>query len=176
MGKQALLVIDVQNAIVFDKPYDIEEVIGNIKKLIEASRENNVEVIYIQHTEEEGEFAANSDGWKIYSEVAPAIGEKVIRKNYNSAFRKTSLKEYLDSKEIEELIMVGLQTEYCFDTSVKVAFEFGYKLIIPEKTNSTFDNGNISAKDLYEYYNYRIFNNRFGTVEGVDRTLERIVR
>ena len=176
MGKQAVLVIDVQNAIVLDKPYDIEEVIGNIKKLIEASRENNVEVIYIQHTEEEGEFAANAEGWMIYSDIVPALDEKVIRKNYNSAFRGTSLKEYLDSKEIEELIMVGLQTEYCFDTSVKVAFELGYKLIIPEKTNSTFDNGNISAKDLYEYYNYRIFNNRFGTVESIDKTLERIVR
>ncbi len=40
---------------------------------------------------------------------------------------------------------------YFIDTSIKVDFEFGYKLIIPEKTNTTFDNNDLSAKVLYEH-------------------------
>jgi len=176
MGKIALLIIDFQNALVLAKPFAVGEVISNIKKLIQTSREADVEVIYIQHNDEVGsELEPNSEGWKIYGEISPNLDEKVITKNYNSAFKETNLKKYLDDKGINQLIITGMQTEYCFDTTCKVAFEYGFKVIIPEKTNTTFDNGNMLAKDLYEHYNYNIFNGRFGIVESMESTMERIV-
>ena len=176
MGKIALLVIDVQNALVLAKPFEVEEVISNIKKLIKTCRETNVEVIYIQHNDKVGdELEPNSEGWKIYGEISPNINEKVINKNYNSAFKETNLKNHLANKGIDQLIITGMQTEYCLDTTCKVAFEYGFKVIIPEKTNTTFDNGNILAKDLYEHYNYKIFNGRFGIVESMENTMERLI-
>lgn len=176
MEQIALLVVDVQNALVSAKPYAKEEIIGNIKKLITNCRENNVEVIYIQHTELSGEeLAAGSEGWKIYGEISPNPNETVITKNYNSAFKETSLKAYLDNKGIKRLIITGMQTEYCIDTTCKVAFEYGFELVIPEKTNTTFDNGKIPAKDLYEFYNYNIFKDRFGIVESVDNVIEKLI-
>lgn len=175
MENIALLVVDVQNALVLSKPLAVEEVINNIKRLIKVCRENNVEVIYIQHNDKiGGELEPNSDLWRIYGEISPNINEEVISKNYNSAFKETSLKKYLDTKGIKKLIITGMQTEYCIDTTCKVAFEYGFKLIIPEKTNTTFNNGNILAKDLYEYYNFNIFNGRFGIVEDIETTIERI--
>jgi len=177
MEKMALLVIDFQNALVLAKPFAVEEVINNIKKLIKTCRETSVEVIYIQHNGKAcDELEPNSEGWKIYGEISPNINEEVINKNYNSAFRETNLKKYLDNKEINQLIVTGMQTEYCFDTTCKVAFEYGFKVIIPEKTNTTFDNGNILAKDLYEHYNYNIFNGRFGIVESMENTMERLAK
>jgi len=177
MEKIALLVIDVQNALVLAKPFAVDEVISNIKRLIKTCRDTNIEVIYIQHSDKIGdELEPNSEGWKIYGEISPNINEEVINKNYNSAFKETNLKKYLDNKEINQLIITGMQTEYCFDTTCKVAFEYGFKLIIPEKTNTTFDNGNILAKDLYEHYNYNIFNGRFGIVENIEMTIERLIK
>lgn len=171
----ALLVVDVQNALVLGKPFAIEEVISNIKRLIKTCRENSVEVIYIQHSDKAGgELEPNSDGWKIYEDISPNTNETVINKNYNSAFKETNLKEYLDSKGISQLIITGMQTEYCIDTTCKVAFEYGFNLIIPEKTNTTFNNGTMLAEDLYKYYNFNIFNNRFGIVEDIENTIERI--
>lgn len=176
MKSTALLVVDVQNALVLAEPFEIKEVISNIKRLIKTCRENNVEVIYIQHNGKAGgELEPNSDGWKIYGEIGPNTNEKVICKNYNSAFKETILKEYLNSKGLNQLIITGMQTDYCIDTTCKVAFEYGFKLIIPEKTNTTFDNGNISAKDLYEHYNFNIFNDRFGIVENIDNTIKKII-
>ncbi|SDP30009.1 cysteine hydrolase family protein [Clostridium gasigenes] len=176
MENIVLLVVDVQNALVLGEPYNREEVISNIKKLVQISRENEVEVIYIQHSDEiGGELEPNCAGWQIYKEVAPINGEKVINKNYNSAFRNTILKEYLDSRGINKLIITGMQTEYCIDTTVKVAFEYGFKLIIPENTNTTFNNGNMLAKDLYEYYNFNIFKDRFAIIESVDNTIETLI-
>ncbi|MFL0248185.1 cysteine hydrolase family protein [Candidatus Clostridium stratigraminis] len=176
MGKIALLVVDFQNALVLSKPFSAEEIINNIKKLIETCRENKVEVIYVQHYDKEGgELEPNTEGWKIYKEISPNAEEKIISKQYNSAFKETGLKEYLDNKGIDQLIITGMQTEYCIDTTCKVAFEYGYKLIIPEKTNTTFNNGNMSAKDLFEFYNYNIFKNRFGIVESVENTIKRLI-
>ena len=176
MTNIALLVVDVQNALVLAEPFAVKEIISNIKSLIKACRENNVDVIYIQHNDEiGGKFEPNLDEWKIYEEVSPSINEKVISKNYNSAFKETGLKEYLDNKGISQLIITGMQTEYCIDTTCKVAFEYGFKLIIPEKTNTTFNNGNILAKDLYEHYNFNIFNGRFGIVESIESTILRLI-
>ncbi len=175
MKNTALLIVDMQNDLVKAQPYDIDKVIGNIKILVSTCRENNIKVIYIQHNGETGDdLHPNTDGWNIYNEIGPNVDEKVITKNYNSAFKDTGLKEYLTSKQINQLIITGMQTDYCFDTTCKIAFEYGYKVIIPEKTNTTFDNGNLSAKELYEHYNYNIFDDRFGTVESMEKTIERI--
>jgi len=176
MENIALLVVDFQNALVLAKPFAVEEVINNIKRLIKTCRETNVEVIYIQHNDKIGsELEPGSEGWKIYGEISPNTNEEIINKNYNSAFKETDLKKYLESKDINQLIITGMQTEYCFDTTCKVAFEYGFKVIIPEKTNTTFNNGKILAKDLYEHYNFNIFNGRFGIVESIENTLERLI-
>ena len=177
MKNTALLVIDFQNALVLAKPFAIQEVISNIKRLIKTCRENDVEIIYIQHNDEIGsELEPNSEGWKIYEEISPIKNEQVISKNYNSAFKETTLKKYLQSKGINQLIISGMQTDFCIDTTIKVAFEYGFKMIIPEKTNTTFDSGNISGKDLYEHYNFNIFKGRFGIVENIEKTIERLIR
>ncbi|MBP2633883.1 MAG: amidase [Firmicutes bacterium] len=176
MTNVALLVVDVQNALVLAKPFAVEEVISNIKRLIKTCRENNIEVIYIQHNGKiKGELEPNSDGWKIFGEVSPSTNEKIINKTYNSAFKETILKKYLDDKGIKQLVITGMQTEYCIDTTCKVAYEYGFKIIIPEKTNTTFNNGNLLAKDLYEHYNLNIFNDRFGIVESIENTIERLI-
>ncbi|MDV3427252.1 MAG: cysteine hydrolase [Bacillota bacterium] len=177
MKNTALLVVDVQNALVSEKPFDVEEVISSIKKLIAACRENNVEVIYIQHNDEiGGELEPQSTGWKLYKEISPDKNEKVISKNYNSAFKGTNLKEYLESKGINTLIITGMQTEYCIDTTIKAAFEYGFNLIIPEKANTTFDNGSIPQEELYKFYNYRVWDGRFGKVVSVQDIIAELKR
>ena len=91
-------------------------------------------------------------------------GKKIIEKQYNSAFKNTELKEYLNEKNINTIILAGIQTEYCIDTMCKVAFEYGFKLIIPEETNTKFVNDYMTGKDIYEYYNFKIWKNRFATL------------
>ena len=81
MKKTALLVIDVQNILVSEKPFAVNEIIQNIKTLITASRENNIEVIYVQHCGKEGSgIEQNSIGWQIYDEIKPNPDEKIILK------------------------------------------------------------------------------------------------
>ena len=154
----ALLVIDVQNALIEEGPFACKEVVSNIKLLIDKGRVCGLEVMYVQHIGQDGSaLEEGSDGWKIYDKIAPETSEVVISKSYNSSFRKTELKKYLDDKGIDRLIITGMQKEYCIDTTSKVAFGYGYNLIIPEMTNTTYDNSLFVAEDIYNHYNYKIF-------------------
>ena len=50
-------------------------------------------------------------------------------------------------------MIIGLQTNYCIDATVKSAFERGFEVIIPDGTNSTFDNDYMTGETTYRYYN-----------------------
>ena len=166
MKNIVLLVVDMQEALVNGDPFNKENTINNIELLIKECRANNVEVIYVRHDGGTGdELEQGSKGWQIYNQIAPIDGEKIIEKRHCSSFRNTELQSYLNEKNIETIILVGMQTEYCIDTTCKVAFEHGFNVIIPEESNTTLDNESMSGKDIYEYYNFKIWNNRFATVK-----------
>jgi len=173
MSNIVLLVVDVQNALIKAHPHNEQRVIENIKKLILTARDNKKEVLYVRHDDGKGtELEQGTDGWQIYDDIAPNESELIFEKQYNSAFHKTALREYLESKEIDTIILVGLQTEYCIDATCKSAFDCGYKIIIPEETNTTFDNEYLPGEKLYEFYNYKIWNKRFATVFSMDDVIK----
>ena len=164
----ALLVVDVQEGAVARGPYRGPEVVAHISALAEACRRAGVEVIYVQHDGGPGEDEEpGSPGWPIHGAVAPHTGERVIRKRHNSAFRGTPLEDVLDQAGIRTLLLVGIQTEYCVDTTCRVAFELGFEVVVPREANTTFDNGELSAEQVHRLYNDRIWDGRFATVRSV---------
>ncbi len=171
MKKMALLVVDVQNLLVDEKPYHFEIFIEKVQALIQSARENEVEVIYVRHDDGEGELVQGAPAWEIYEKVAPNPEERIIDKQYNSAFHKTPLEAYLKSKQIEMLILTGMQTEYCIDATLKSAFDLGYDMIVPLGANTTFDNSFLEAKVIFEFYNHGIWENRFAKLISVEEVI-----
>lgn len=94
-------------------------------------------------------------------EFAPVKDERIFDKRANSAFKDTGLSEYLREKGETEIMVVGLQTDYCIDATVKCGFEHGFKIIVPEYANSTFDNEFMTAEKAYRYYNDFMWNGRY---------------
>ncbi|WP_449187512.1 cysteine hydrolase family protein [Veillonella sp.] len=158
---QALIVIDIQEGLINENPYDAKNFIVNTKAIIRYFRDQNIEVIFVRHSEDEGLLATGSDNWQVYHELKPQENEKIFNKYYNSIFKNSELKEYLDSKSITDLTFVGMQVEFCIDTSVKVGFEYGYKITIVEDAISTFDNIHLSANQILSFYKEKIWRNRF---------------
>ena len=158
---QALIVIDIQEGLINENPYDAKNFIANTKAIIQHFRDQNIEVIFIRHSEDEGLLAMGSDNWQVYHELKPQKNEKIFNKYYNSIFKDTELKEYLYRKNITDLTFVGMQVEFCIDTSVKVGFEYGYKITIVEDAISTFDNIHLSADQILSFYKEKIWRNRF---------------
>ena len=165
MQNTVLLVVDIQNGLVRENPYNRKPFLENVGRLISQCRRKGIEVIYVRHDDGPGsELERGTEGWEICGEVAPLAGEKIFEKQYNSAFLKTGLKEYLDGKNVKTIILVGMQTEYCIDATCKSAFEQGFQVITPEGTNTTFDNEFLSGKKSYEFYMEKIWNGRFARV------------
>ena len=72
-------------------------------------------------------------------------------------------------------ILIGLQTNYCIDATVKSAFERGYTVIIPEGTNTTFDNDYMTGETTVRYYNEDIWEELVESVS-LEEALEMLER
>ncbi|WP_167957056.1 cysteine hydrolase family protein [Anaerosporobacter faecicola] len=168
--KYAMMVVDVQQALVGDDLEQKDTFIANIKELLAFGREQNVEILYVRHDDgPKEELTKGKAGYEIYEEITPEDGEKVFDKCYNSAFYKTGLKEYLKEKHITNLIIMGLQTEYCVDATIKSGFEQGYRMIVPEGTITTKNNGEFTGKQLNDFYHYTIWEGRFAKVLPIEK-------
>lgn len=103
--------------------------------------------------------------------MAPIAGEKIFVKKINSFFGNKELAEYLEKEDDKDVMIVGLQTNFCIDASVKSAFERGFRVIIPEGTNSTFDNGYMDAETTYRYYNEMMWPKRFAECVSLEEAI-----
>ena len=149
-----LLVVDTQKLITNQELYNFNVFENAVKTLIASARENGVEVIYVRHDDGAGEeLTKGTSGFEIYEGFSPQPGEKIFDKTVNSSFKGTGLLEYLTEKNIQAIVVVGLQTDYCIDATIKCGFEHGFKMIVPENANSTFDNAFMTGEQSYKYYN-----------------------
>ena len=170
-----LIVIDVQKGITDERLYDFDGFIRNVTNIIDAARKNNVEVIYVQHDDGPGTgFSFGDKDFEIADQVAPKENEKIFIKTINSCFGNNDLANYLRESREKDLMIVGLQTNFCVDASVKSAFERGYKVIVPKGTNSTFDNDYMDRETTYKYYNDMMWPERFASCIAVDDAIKMI--
>ena len=169
-----LLVVDMQKALTEDEElYDAEAFMDRNIRLIDAARKNHVEVIYVQHDAGEGTgLSVGDEAFEIDDDVAPEKGEKVFVKTINSCFGNREFREYMEQQEDKRLMIIGLLTDWCIDATVKSGFERGYDVIIPEGTNSTFDNDYMNGETTWRYYNEEIWPDRFADCVSFEEALD----
>ena len=149
-----LLVIDMQKGLVDEDLYAFDTFLDRTVRLVDAARKNNAEVIFVQHDAGPGSgMSVGDEDYEIIDQIAPKDGEKVFAKTINSCFGNKEFKEYMEHQDDKRLMIIGLQTNYCIDCTVKSAFEKGFQVIIPEGTNSTFDNDYMTGETTVHYYN-----------------------
>jgi nicotinamidase-related amidase len=154
-----LLVIDVQVGLFQGNLlFEPQRLLDNINILLNKARSKGVPVVYIQHTSEneKSPFAAGNPMREIHPDIQPHPGDAVVSKSHPDSFQDTVLKEKLDALGIKKLVICGLQTEYCVDTTVRRAFSLGYEDIFVSDAHSTFDNGVITAPQIIAHHNTTI--------------------
>lgn len=171
-----LLVVDTQKGITDNRLYAFEKVKENIKMLLVEARKNHVEVVYVRHDDGPGTgFSVGDDEFAIFEEFAPREGERVFDKTVNSAFHEsTGLVSYISKMNDKKIMIVGLQTDFCIDATIKSGFEHGYEMIVPEYTNSTFDNAYMKKEDSYQYYNMFIWPQRYAECISMTAAIDRL--
>ena len=167
-----LIVIDMQKALMDDELYHRDSLLQNVAALIDAARANGVEVIYVQHDAGPGTgFSVGDEAFEIADEVAPREGENIFVKKINSAFGNKDFTAYLEAAKDETLMIVGLQTNFCIDATVKSAFERGYDVIVPEGAHSTFDNPYMTGETTCAYYFNEVWPGLFADCVSLDEAL-----
>jgi len=151
MPETALLIIDVQNAVVAGA-YRQAEVLAAIAGLAERARAAGTPVIYRQHEEPGSPMARGAPGWEIHPAVAPAPGEAVIGKRASDGFYRTTLAAELARLGVSRLVVCGAQTEFCVDATTRAALSAGFDVILATDAHTTGD-GVIPAAKAIEHHN-----------------------
>ena len=145
MSKRAVVVVDLQ------KDYwpagkfplvGIDEAAANAAKVIEKAREDGDTVIHVRHEFPSADapfFAPGTEGSEISDVVRPNDGETVVLKNHPNAFRDTELKQVLDDKGIDEVVVVGAMSHMCIAATGRAATDFGYNTVVVHDACATRD-------------------------------------
>src|SRR2546429_4346126 len=157
MLRTALLVIDVQSALIASA-HRGADVLTVVRSLVEQARNANTPVIFLQHCHANyPPMKKGAPGWHIHADVAPKPDELVIEKTASDGFYQTTLQAELDRLSIERLIICGLQTEFCVDTTCRSAFSRGFEIILASDAHSTTD-GVAPASVVVQHHNYALAN------------------
>ena len=148
MSDIALLIIDMQvgNFSEANPVYKGNELLTKIKRLVTKGRSSQIPIIFVQNNGGSGDpDEYGTSGWEIHPSIAPVEGEVVVQKTTPDSFHKTNLHQELESRGIKKLIIAGLQTEYCVDTTCRRAFTLDYEVILVSDAHSTWDSPLLSA-------------------------------
>lgn len=148
----ALLVIDMQND--FLNPRSVaytanaKEIIPNLQKLIINARKCKIPVIFTVHCHQDPQIdggmtakwwpeirdkrtlVAGSKGSELIEELTPSPNEKIIYKHRYSAFYNTDLEIYLRGLKVSDLIISGIMTGICVESTVRDAFFRDYRVFV----------------------------------------------
>lgn len=141
----ALILVDIQKGFE-DENYwggnrnnkDAEVICGRI---LRKWRELNLPIFHIRHssTNPNSKLHKQNAGFDFNENVLPQENEPIITKSVNSAFIGTNLKEQLDGLGITTLVIVGLTSNHCVSTTVRMSGNFGYETYLISDATATFD-------------------------------------
>lgn len=142
--KEALLIIDVQNDYFpggsneLFHPLEAEK---RIQELIAESRACGRPVVYIQHFNPPNDtfFLEGTFGAEISERIRPQPEDKIIIKRYPNSSLETELDAYLKSLQVDTLIICGMMTHMCVDTTVRAAMDYGYQVKLVADACATMD-------------------------------------
>ena len=138
-----LLVVDVQQG--FHDPSwgarNNPDAEANIARLIAAWRRDGRPIRHVHHASRfpEGSFRKGTPGHEPKPEAVPAPGEPVHVKEVNSSFIGTTLEHDLRAGDVDTLVVVGLTTNHCVSTSVRMAGNLGFIAYVVEDATAAFD-------------------------------------
>ena len=140
----------------------IEQTVANTRRLLQTFRSAQREIVYTRHgallsdgrdmilrrqrrdqeaidqTERPALWAKGDDEHNIVEPLAPRPNELVIDKNASSAFNGTGIDQLLRNLNLQTLIITGMATDMCVETTARDAADRGYNVIVVEDATATF--------------------------------------
>jgi nicotinamidase-related amidase len=153
----ALLLIDLQLGNFADEEPRIhagQQLIDYSARLLAWARAEVMPVIFVLNEGESGDVdEPGTPGYEVHPALEPLAGEVLISKETPDSFLETGLTRTLEEMHVTSLIVAGLQTEYCIDTSCRSAWRLGYDVTLVSDAHSTWDGEVLSAEKIIAHHN-----------------------
>ncbi|MFH8136151.1 isochorismatase family protein [Pantoea osteomyelitidis] len=177
MSKSALLVIDVQQSF-FHRDYWQEEDYPQFKQklsqLIAGCQQQGVPVVDVFHVEPDGPFSLAS-GLVARMPFLNHQATHSVHKHVHNALTESGLLAWLQDQQINHLIISGIRTEQCCETTARVASDLGFNVTFVSEATMTFPMSwkgiTLSSADLHHRTEI-VLANRFATIKSVDACLQ----
>ncbi len=148
----ALIIIDVQKAFQLPDWGERNNIFAeeNMRILLEEWRKRERSVFHIQHVNKENAqsmFYERAETVNFKEEVQPLLGEVVIQKFVNSAFIGTNLEEQLRKNKCNAVVVVGLTTNHCVETTTRMAGNLGFTTYLVSDATATFNRKGLDGKE-----------------------------
>lgn len=155
--QSALLVIDVQaGSFHKDKAiYNQDALLENIRSLISKARAVEVPIFFTKHNGPSGTILQpETPGRGLHPAILTLEQDIILDKNHPDAFQQTGFQQELETREIKTIVIAGIQTEICVDTSCRRTFSEGYDVILVSDGHSTYDTAALTAQQIINYHNF----------------------
>ncbi len=142
----ALLVIDMQKSLFEEGPWNGPAVLGVINHLIARARAAGAPVVFLADRRVEPDAGLHQDlAWK--------PGDPLIEKGFCDSFLGTDLHAVLQERGVKRLIVAGMQSDFCVDTTCRRAASLGYAVQLVGDAHTTFDHEHLTGEQIVRHHN-----------------------
>lgn len=183
-SKTALLLIDIQDGLdqldFYGGERNNPQAEANGKRMLDLFRDKQWPVFHVKHNSKNPDSPLHPShaGNKIKDIVAPLAEEPVLEKNVNSAFIGTNLQERLEDMGIGHLVVVGLTTEHCVSTTVRMAANLGFDVTLITDAvaafNKTGSNGEQYSADMIHLTTLATLKDEFANLENTESLIQKL--
>ncbi len=156
----ALLIIDVQQGLCEGegRAFESDEVIARINRVAAQVRSAGWPVVFVQHESTSGYLTHGSRKWQLAHGLLAAAGDLRVRKTTPDAFQGTDLDALLKARGVRELIVCGMHTEFCVDTTIRRALAMGYPVTLVSDAHTSAGNAVLTPRLVIEHHNATLTN------------------
>ncbi|TQL87987.1 nicotinamidase-related amidase [Actinoallomurus bryophytorum] len=153
---RALIVIDVQESFRARPSWEQiadPKIAEPVNRLVRLARANGDLVVWVLHTEpgSQSVFDPAQGHVRLLEELEqPMPGERVLHKTSHNAFTTTNLQQLLTEAGVRELVVCGIRTEQCVETTTRVGSDLGYQVVFVTDATTTSPYGGLSAEAIIE--------------------------
>lgn len=156
----ALLIIDVQQALCSGEhtTFDAAGTIARINQVSAQARAAGALVVLVQHETATGPFAQGSPCWELAQGLTVQPSDMRVRKTTPDSFQGTELPALLQHHGVDRLVVCGMQSDFCVDTTTRRAMALGYPVVLVSDGHTTVDNAVLSAAQISAHHNATLAN------------------
>ena len=153
--KTAVLVIDVQEGLCIgpNAAHDCAGTIERINLVTRGARAAGAPVVFVQHETRTGGLAHGSPAWQLARGLEVEPTDLRVRKTTPDSFLGTPLQGLLEQLSVERLVVCGMHTEFCVDTTVRRALALGYPVVLVADAHTSAGNDALAPPQVIAHHN-----------------------